>query len=88
MTSSDALGEHRRGGGSERIRGTDLAAVLHCAVREPMRRLNAAAAAVYLLDEDHTSLRVTMIGGSPPATFTFPWRMGLDTAYATARALA
>ncbi|MFD9655799.1 SpoIIE family protein phosphatase [Streptomyces mirabilis] len=82
------MGEYRRGGGCGRIRNADLAAVLHCTVREAMQRLNAVSAAVYLLDEDHAELRVAMIGGSPPSFFTLPGRMGLDAPYASTRALA
>ncbi|MFF3517330.1 SpoIIE family protein phosphatase [Streptomyces sp. NPDC002573] len=88
MTSSSAAGEHRRGGGSGQIQGTDLAAVVHRAVREALQRLTAVTAAVYLLDEDHAELHLAMIGGSPPSFFTLPGRMGLDTPYASARALA
>lgn len=88
MTSTSRVGGHRRGGGATRIRGTDLAAVLHCAVREAKRRLGAVAAAVYLLNEDHTYLRVAMIVGTPPSLFTMPGVIELDAPYATARALA
>ncbi|MET8331318.1 SpoIIE family protein phosphatase [Streptomyces sp. NPDC005181] len=88
MTSSSTVGEHRRRGGSTRIRGTDLAAVLHCALREAMYRLDVVAAAVYLLDGDRTELRAAMIGGGPPSLFTLPGRMDLDAPYASARALA
>lgn len=86
--SSSADGEHRPQGGSTRIQGTDLAAVLHCAVREARRRLDAVAAAVYLLDEESKRLRVAMIGGSPPSSFTLPGHIDLDAPYASARALA
>ncbi|MGY4921929.1 ATP-binding SpoIIE family protein phosphatase [Streptomyces sp. 900105755] len=88
MTSSSAAGEHRRGGGFGRIRGTDLAAVLHCAVSEALLRLNAVTVAVYLLDEDHAELQLAMIGGSPPSLFTLPGWLGLDAPCASARALA
>ncbi|MGW9031407.1 SpoIIE family protein phosphatase [Streptomyces sp. NPDC055722] len=88
MTSSSAAGEHRREGGSARVRGSDLVAVLECAVREAVHRLDAVAAAVYLLDEARTQLRVAVIGGAPPSLFTVPGRMDLDAPYATARALA
>jgi GAF domain-containing protein/anti-sigma regulatory factor (Ser/Thr protein kinase) len=62
--------------------------VLHDAVREAIQQLNAVAAAVYLLDKDHTELQVAMIGGSPPSFVTLPGRMTLDAPYASARALA
>lgn len=88
MTSSSAVGEHPREGGSARIEGTGLAEVLHCAVREALYRLDSVAAAVYLLDEDHEALRVAMIAGSPPSMFTLPYRFALDSPYASARALA
>ncbi|MGW3882799.1 SpoIIE family protein phosphatase [Streptomyces sp. NPDC005055] len=87
MTSSSAVGEHRRGGGSAWTRGADLAAILHCAVREALQRLNTVAVTVYLLDKGHTELQLAMIGGSPPSFFTLPGRMSLDAPYASARAL-
>jgi GAF domain-containing protein/anti-sigma regulatory factor (Ser/Thr protein kinase) len=88
VTSSSAAGEHRPRGGSTRIRGPDLAAVLHGAVREALRGLDAVAAAVYLLDEESRRLRVAMIGGSPPSFFTLPGHIDLDAPYASARAVA
>ncbi|WP_326815457.1 SpoIIE family protein phosphatase [Streptomyces sp. NBC_01763] len=88
MKNTSAVGEHRRRGGSTRIRGTDVAATLYRALREAVHRLDAVAAVVYLLDEDHTRLRAAMIGGSPPSSFTLPGRMELDAPYASARALA
>lgn len=88
MTSSSADGEHRCEGGSARIRGTELVAVLEGAVREAVHRLDAVAAAVYLLDEARTQLRVAVIGGAPPSRFTVPGGMYPDAPYATARALA
>ncbi|WP_329034114.1 SpoIIE family protein phosphatase [Streptomyces sp. NBC_00178] len=64
------------------------AAVLHRALQGAVRRLDAASAVVYLLDEGGTQLRAVMIGGSPPSAFTLPGRMPLDASYASARALA
>ncbi|MGI5509226.1 SpoIIE family protein phosphatase [Streptomyces sp. CA-106131] len=84
--NSSAVGQRRR-----RCRSTlspDLTAVLHCAVREALCRLNAVAAGVYLLDEDATEIRVALIVGGPPSLFTLPGRMELDAPYASARALA
>ncbi|MER5917404.1 SpoIIE family protein phosphatase [Streptomyces sp. NPDC001982] len=63
-------------------------AVLECAVREAVQRLDAVTAAVYLLDEARTQLQVAVIGGVPPSLFTIPGRMDLDAPYASARALA
>lgn len=85
-------------GGTEPVVGDDdesvgvldeeLAATLHCAVREAAHRLGAEAAAVYLLTPDGTELRAAMIGGGLPAVHTLPGRMALDSFYASARALA
>lgn len=61
---------------------------LHRALREAVRRLGVASAAVYLLDDERSQIRVAMIGGNAPSLFTFPGRMGLDAPYASARALA
>ncbi|MEV7687433.1 SpoIIE family protein phosphatase [Streptomyces bungoensis] len=69
------------------IEGADLAEVLHSAVREAMRRLNAVTAAVYLLDEHRDELRLALAAGSPPSLFTFAGRMGLDAPRATAHAV-
>jgi GAF domain-containing protein/anti-sigma regulatory factor (Ser/Thr protein kinase) len=88
VTSSSAAKESRRGDGPARVQGTDLAAVLHRAAREALRRLGAVAAAVYLLSQDRTELRSALIAGSPPSIFTLPGRMGLDAPYSSARALA
>jgi GAF domain-containing protein/anti-sigma regulatory factor (Ser/Thr protein kinase) len=65
-----------------------LVAVLECAVREAVQRLDAATAAIYLLDEARTQLQVAMIGGTPPSLYTAPGRMDLDAPYASAQALA
>lgn len=85
-------------GGSEPVVGDEqgpadvldeeLAATLHCAVRETAQRLSAVAAAVYLLTADGAEMRAAMIGGSPPAVHTLPGRVALDSFYASARALA
>ncbi|MET8226090.1 SpoIIE family protein phosphatase [Streptomyces sp. NPDC005301] len=64
-----------------------MAEVLHHAVREARGRLDAVAAAVYLVD-DQRDLRLALTGGSAPSLFTFPGRMALDGASATARAWA
>jgi GAF domain-containing protein/anti-sigma regulatory factor (Ser/Thr protein kinase) len=61
--------------------------VLHHAVREARRRLDAVAAAVYLVD-DRRDLRLALTGGSAPSFFTFPGRMAPDATSATARAWA
>ncbi|MGW1761343.1 GAF domain-containing protein [Streptomyces mirabilis] len=53
-----------------------------------MHRVDAAAVAVYLLAEDGTELRATMIAGGAPSLFTLPARMPLNSPCATARALA
>lgn len=66
----------------------ELAATLHCTVREAVHRLGAVAAAVYLLTADGTELRAAMIGGSPPAVHTLPGHMAPDSFYASAHALA
>jgi anti-sigma regulatory factor (Ser/Thr protein kinase) len=60
---------------------------LHRALCEAVR-LGVASAAVYLLDDERSQIRIAMIGGSGPSLFTFPGRMGLDAPYASARALA
>ncbi|MEU8587266.1 SpoIIE family protein phosphatase [Streptomyces sp. NPDC048664] len=88
MTSSNPVGERRRGGTATPVQGMDLAAVLHRGVRRAMQRLGAIAAAVYLLSEDGSHLRVAMIAGTPPSLFTMPGVIELDAPYATARALA
>ncbi|MFC9624467.1 SpoIIE family protein phosphatase [Streptomyces sp. NPDC056930] len=76
------------GHGFAGVLGDELAAVLHCAVHQAAHRLDAVAAAVYLLTPDGGELRAAMIGGSPPSVFTLPGRMPLDSPYASARALA
>ncbi|GGT03303.1 SpoIIE family protein phosphatase [Streptomyces chromofuscus] len=86
MTSSGLGKEQHPSGGLGTIHGTDLAEVLHCAAREARRRLNAVAAAVYLLDERRRELRLALAGGSAPSFFTFPGRMGLDMPSASVRA--
>ncbi|MEV7077885.1 SpoIIE family protein phosphatase [Streptomyces sp. NPDC093516] len=63
-------------------------AVLQRAVDRAARRLDAVAAAVYLLTDDGGELRAALIGGSPPSVLTLPGRMSLDAPYASARALA
>ncbi|MFF4795266.1 hypothetical protein ACFY2M_37315 [Streptomyces sp. NPDC001276] len=68
--------------------GGELTAVLCRAVHQTAHRLQAAAAAVYLLTPDGGELRAAMIGGSPPSVFTLPGRMSLDSPYASVRALA
>ncbi len=65
----------------------ELMAVLHRAVEQAARRLDAVAAAVYLLSDDGGELRAALIGGSPPSVLTLPGRMSLDSPYASARAL-
>lgn len=86
MKTSSAFGEHRRGGGSTRIRATDLAVTLGHALDEAVHRMDAVAAGVYLLEPNRSRLRAAMIAGSPPSMFTMPGRMDLDAPYASARA--
>ncbi|MFD6971388.1 SpoIIE family protein phosphatase [Streptomyces sp. NPDC059949] len=88
MTSSSASGDHHRATRPVRIEGADLAAVLHCAVKEAIQRLHAVSAAVYLLDDRHAELRLAAVGGNPPSLFTFPGRMRQDALYASSRSLA
>ncbi|MEU4092933.1 SpoIIE family protein phosphatase [Streptomyces sp. NPDC026673] len=78
-------GREREGAGTGR---GALTAVLHRTVHQAAHRLHAVAAAVYLLTPDGGELRAAMIGGSPPSVLTLPGRMGLDSSYASARALA
>ncbi|MER6980615.1 GAF domain-containing protein, partial [Streptomyces carpinensis] len=77
-----------RGHESAGVPGGELTAVLYRAVHQTAHRLQAAAAAVYLLTPDGGELRAAMIGGSPPSVLTLPGRMPLDSPYASARALA
>ncbi|KOV76138.1 MULTISPECIES: ATP-binding SpoIIE family protein phosphatase [unclassified Streptomyces] len=70
------------------VLGDELTAVLHRAVHQAAHRLEAVAAAVYLLAPDGGELRAAVIGGSPPSVLTLPGRMKLDSPYASARALA
>jgi anti-sigma regulatory factor (Ser/Thr protein kinase)/GAF domain-containing protein len=88
VKSSNAVGEDRRRGGSTPILGADLAASLHCALREALYGLDAVTAIVHLLNEDRTELRAAMLVGTAPSLFTVPARMALDGPYAAARALA
>nr|BFD88010.1 hypothetical protein StreXyl84_74110 [Streptomyces sp. Xyl84] len=87
MSGSGAVEDDHEGGAAGTL-GDDLAAALHHAVREAAQRLDAVAAAVYLLSPDRTELWIAMIGGGPPSVFTLPGRMTLDAPYASARALA
>ncbi|MFF3945728.1 SpoIIE family protein phosphatase [Streptomyces sp. NPDC001902] len=87
MTSNSAVGEHRREGGPARIEGTGLEEVLHGALREALFRMDAVAAAVYLLDGSGAELRAAMIAGSPPSMFTIPCRMTMDMPRASTRAV-
>ncbi|MFE2546901.1 SpoIIE family protein phosphatase [Actinacidiphila glaucinigra] len=66
----------------------DLMVALHTTVHQAAHQLHAVAAAVYLLTPDGRELRAALIGGSPPSVLTLPGRMGLDSSYASARALA
>ncbi|MGW3248517.1 ATP-binding SpoIIE family protein phosphatase [Streptomyces sp. NPDC001070] len=88
MKSSDAVGEDRRQCESVPILGADLAAILHCALREALYGLDAVTAVVHLLNEDRTELRAAMLVGTAPSLFTVPARMALDDPSAAARALA
>jgi hypothetical protein len=88
MVTNSAVEEHRRRDWSGHSQGADLTEALHAAVRKTMQRVDAAAAAVYLLTEDGTELRAAMIAGGAPSLFTLPARMPLNSPYATARALA
>ncbi|MEV5177965.1 GAF domain-containing protein, partial [Streptomyces flaveolus] len=88
MESISAVGEHRSTPRSTPIRGTDLATILHCAIREAVQRLDAVAAVVYLMDEKRTELKAAMVGGSMPSVFTLPGRMDLEAPFASARAVA
>ena len=88
MVTNSAVEEHRRRDRSVHSQGADLMEALHAAVRKTMQRVDAAAAAVYLLTEDGTELRAAMIAGGAPSLFTLPARMPLNSPYATARALA
>ncbi|MET8144565.1 SpoIIE family protein phosphatase [Sphaerisporangium sp. NPDC005288] len=87
MTGSGMVVRDAREDGPVEIPG-DLAAALHPAVCEAADRLNAVAAAVYLLTADGAELKAAMIGGSPPSVFTLPGRMALDAPYASARAVS
>lgn len=88
MVTNSAVEEHRRRDRSVHSQGADLTEALHTTVRKTMHRVDAAAAAVYLLTEDGTELRAAMIAGGAPSLFTLPARMPLNSPYATARALA
>ncbi|MFG2356942.1 SpoIIE family protein phosphatase [Streptomyces sp. NPDC048521] len=87
-SAPDAGSPDGRGPESAGVLGDELTAVLHRAVHQTARRLDAVAAAVYLLIPDGGELRAAMIGGSPPSVLTLPGRMTLDSPYASARALA
>lgn len=87
MASSRAVAGRDREVVPTRILGGDLAAVLYSALREAANLLDAAAAAVYLLDEDSGELKAAMVGGSPPPVFMLPGHMALDAPYASSRAL-
>lgn len=86
MTSSRQGRDQQRGSGMGTVAGTDLTEVLHRAVREARRRLDAVAGAVYLLDERRRELRLALAGGSAQALFTLPGRMDLETPSASVRA--
>ncbi|MGW5497820.1 SpoIIE family protein phosphatase [Streptomyces olivaceoviridis] len=87
-SAPDARFPDGRGPESPGVPGDELTAVLHRAVHQAAHRLHAVAAAVYLLTPDGGELRAAVIGGSPPSVLTLPGRMGLDSPYASARALA
>ncbi len=78
--------DRRPSSGSRVVQGSGLAETLHRAAREARRRLNAVAAATYLVDERQDVLRLALADGSAPSFFTFPGRMAPDAASATARA--
>ncbi|MFF3565837.1 SpoIIE family protein phosphatase [Streptomyces sp. NPDC002574] len=86
--SSRTVAGHDRETVPARTLGGDVAAVLYRALRDAADRLDAVAAAVYLLDKDSGELKATMIGGSSPPVFTLPGHMAPDAPYASARALA
>ncbi|MGW4673865.1 SpoIIE family protein phosphatase [Streptomyces sp. NPDC004324] len=88
MVTSSGTGEHRRPDRPVPAPDSDLMDVLYATVRETMRRIDAAAAAVYLVAEGGTELRPALIAGNAPSLFTLPARMRLDQPYATARAVA
>ncbi|MGW0797998.1 GAF domain-containing protein [Streptomyces sp. NPDC002692] len=88
MVTSSGTGEHHRPDRPVPAPDTDLMDVLYTTVRETMRRIDAAAAAVYLVTEGGTELRPALIAGNTPSLFTLPARMRLDQPYATARAVA
>lgn len=62
------------------------ARLMHHAVSDASRDLDAIAAAVYLVSEDETSLTAQMIMGSAPSTFMFDEVTSLDEYCASARA--
>ncbi|WP_406387448.1 SpoIIE family protein phosphatase [Streptomyces sp. NBC_00887] len=88
MTSSGSAGERPHGTQPGRTEAADLAATLHHALKEAVRRLRAVSAAVYLFDNAHGGLGLAAVSGSPPSLFTFPVRMRLGALYASARAFA
>ncbi|MEV7991308.1 SpoIIE family protein phosphatase [Streptomyces sp. NPDC086077] len=88
MRSSTPGRDRHRSSGPRVVHGSNLAEALHCAAREARRRLNAVAAAAYLVDEHEGALRLALADGSAPSFFTFPGRMALDVPSATARAWA
>ncbi|MFJ3224560.1 SpoIIE family protein phosphatase [Streptomyces sp. NPDC086783] len=87
MGSSTPEEQRHRSDVPRPVHSADASEVMHHAVREARRRLDAVAAAVYLAD-DQRDLRLALTGGSAPSFFTFPGRMALDATSATARAWA
>lgn len=68
-----------------RAASESLAVVLAHGLRAAVVETNAAAGVVYFLHQDR-SLRPVMIGGEPPAIYTMPERIPLDSNYASAEA--
>lgn len=79
--------DQRRDGGPTDVYGAALTDVLHRAGREAKHRLNAVSAAVYLLDERRGELQLTLADGGAPSLLTLPWRIGVNSSAASARAL-
>ncbi len=85
--SGSTAGGYGRDSAAIESTGRNLAEILHGSVCEALHRLDAVAAAVYLLNAGHTELKVGTIVGSPPSFFAFPGHINIDAPFASARAL-